>query len=523
MDQTDFEQKPLPECPARLEILKRRLVKKFKISIALCFLLFVGVVACFGLNGSALLTPSPGAIDPSIVAPVEELGKAFAAIAARVKPAVVSVFSEKMIRIRPEDIPFPFDEELLRDFFSPKSPSRRPGHSREYNVPQMGMGSGMVLDQQGNILTNYHLVHNVDDIKVLFPNQKSFKAKVIGKDAKTDVAIIQIQDRGREKYPTVSWGNSETVEVGDIVLAIGAPFGLTQTVTHGIISAKGRADVGISDFEDFLQTDAPINPGNSGGPLVNARGEIIGMNSAIASSIGQSGGVGFAIPSNMIKAMLPKITKGEAILRGEMGISIQNLTQDLARHFGMKDLRGVLVSQVTPKSNAERAGIKVGDIIIKYEGKPVEDARILRNMVADTLPGSKAKIELVRDQKTRTVTVIISGGAPKATSQSQTQVTEPKSLLRDLGLSVETLTKELALPLQIKEASGVVIVAMDPGSPASIAGLQLGDVIIQVNHQQIENAEDFNKVLAQTKESLLLLLVKRQGASLFVSVQLTAE
>jgi serine protease Do len=321
-----------------------------------------------------------------------------------------------------------------------------------------------------------------------------------------------------ENYPIINWGDSEAMQVGDIVLAIGAPFGLTQTVTHGIISAKGRSDVGISDFEDFLQTDAPINPGNSGGPLVNARGEIIGMNSAIATSIGQSGGVGFAIPSNMIKAMLPKILKGEPILRGELGIGIQNLTEDLARHFGIKDLKGVLVSQVTPNSSAEKSGIKVGDIITNYDGKPVEDARVLRNLVAGSLPGSKVKIDLVRNQRHKTIQVAI-GGQSRASAQPRSEGRESQSILNQLGLTVETLTKDLALRLQTKETSGVAILNVDEGSAAAFTGLREGDIIIQANRKPVKNLDDLNKILSQLKNNTVLLLVKRQGASIFFSIQ----
>ncbi|MGZ3804091.1 MAG: Do family serine endopeptidase [Pseudobdellovibrionaceae bacterium] len=500
--------------------------KQRKFSAGLWILLIGSVVVCFGINGaSPLIVPTPASPTPKtdleILAPLEQMGKAFAFIAAKVKPAVVSVFSEKMIKFRPEDLPF--GDDLLREFFGlqkmPGNQQQRSQHPREYKIPQMGMGSGIILDHQGHILTNFHVVQNVDDIKVLLPNQRILKAKVIGKDAKTDVAIIQVPATGLEDIPPIQWGDSEALQVGDIVLAIGAPFGLTQTVTHGIISAKGRADVGLADYEDFLQTDAPINPGNSGGPLVSGRGEIIGMNSAIATSIGQSGGVGFAIPSNMIKAMLPKIIKGEAIVRGELGLGIQNLTEDLALHFGAKEAKGVLITQVTPGTTAEKAGLKVGDIITSYEGKPVDDARVLRNLVAGSTPGSKVKMELLRNKKNKTITVTIAHQESEETEE-RPKNSEPPGVLNGLGLVIETLTKDLALRLNLKETTGVIILDIEEGGPAALAGLQIGDVIIEVNHKAVKNAATLAKIISQTKEKTLLMLVKRQGTNLFINLNL---
>lgn len=503
-----------------VRVLLGTFIQRIQISISIHLLLALSSAACIRTNDSAAKTvPNDSPIESAEIAPVEQLGKAFTTIAAHVKPAVVSVFSEKTIKFRQEDLPFPFGDDLFNEFFGQRAPGpRRPGRSREYKIPETGMGSGMILDHQGNILTNYHVIQNVDEIKVLFPDQKIFKAKVIGKDARTDVAIIQVQGHGLEKYPIINWGDSDAIQVGDIVLAIGAPFGLAQTVTHGIISAKGRSDVGIADYEDFLQTDAPINPGNSGGPLVNARGEIIGMNSAIATSVGQSGGIGFAIPSNMIKAMLPKIIKGEAITRGELGVGIQTLTEDLAHHFGPKDVKGVLISQVRPGSAAEKAGVKDGDIIIRYDGKPVEDARVFRNLVAGTLPGSKVKIELLRNKKNQIVTATI-GQQSEEPTEAFIGNKELHGILERLGLSVETLTKDLARRFHAKETSGVVISDIEDGGPASLAGLQVGDVIAQVNHKAVKNADEFTHILSRIKDNTVLMLVKRQGQSMFVSIQ----
>jgi len=291
--------------------------------------------------------PSVGDIDASIVAPADQLGKAFAAVAAHVKPAVVSVYSEKTMKFQSQEFPFPFGDDFLRRFFGEQfqQPKQR-SLPKEYKVPQRGMGSGMILDKQGHVLTNYHVVHDVEEIKVQLADKRTFDAEVVGADAKTDVAIIKLKGRIPDNLPTVQLGDSDALEDGHLVMAIGAPFGLTQTVTTGIISAKGRSDVGIADYEDFLQTDAPINPGNSGGPLVNMHGEVVGMNSAIATNGGAFGGggqfagVGFAIPTNMIKSMLPTLTKGETITRGMLGVAIQDMTKDLAQQFQLPEAKG---------------------------------------------------------------------------------------------------------------------------------------------------------------------------------------
>ena len=474
------------------------------LSLTLCIL----VSGCVGVSASN----SDQKLDASVVLPAEQLGLAFAAIADHVRPTVLSLFSEKIIKIRPQDIPFPFGELF----------QRQSGSLHEYRIPQIGAGSGMLLDHQGNILTNYHLVHNVDEVQVQFADQKKIKARVIAKDAKTDVAIVRIEGKNLDHYPTITLGDSDAVHVGDMVIAIGAPFGLAQTVTHGMISAKGRSDVGIADYEDFLQTDAPINPGNSGGPLVNTRGEVIGMNSAIASNLGQSNGVGFAIPSNMIKLMLPKLSKGESISRGELGVGIQNMTEDLARHFGVKEIKGVIISQILKNSAAEKSGLKVEDIIVTYDGKPVDDVRLFRNYVSDSEPGAKIKVGLIRDKKNLTLTATIAKqmNDPESTAMNENENTHDQdNEAGRLGLSVETLSKELAFQLRIQEQYGVVIVDLDQTSSAVLAGLQIGDVITQVNHRKIKSAEEFKKIISQNKSDNILLLVKRRDASMFVSMR----
>jgi serine protease Do len=467
---------------------------------------------------------APGPISVSVIAPAEQLGMAFAAVARHIKPAVVSVYSEKTVTIQSQGFPFafPFGDDFFNQFFGqqPKLHSQ----PKEFRVPQSGMGSGMILNKQGYILTNYHVVSNVDKIKVQLADKRSFDAKIIGVDPKTDVAIIKITGDVPNDLQIVELGNSDALEVGHLVMAVGAPFGLVQTVTSGIISAKGRSDVGIAAYEDFLQTDAPINPGNSGGPLVNMRGEVVGMNSAIATGgtsfggEGQSAGVGFAIPSNMIKAMLPTLIKGEEITRGMLGIVIQDLNKELADQFHLPDTKGALVSQVNKDSPAEKAGLKAGDVIVRLDGKEVRDTRQLRNLVAATAPGSGVKIDVIRDGKERTFSATI-GKLTAETTMTSKPFGKAADQLAKLGLSVQTLTPELAMQFDLQGEKGVLISGVDPQSPASMANIQVGDLIVEANREPIINVSDLQNALGKSPNRTLLL-VKRNGASLFVVIQL---
>ncbi len=466
---------------------------------------------------------TPGPIAGAVIAPAEQLGAAFAAVAAHIKPAVVSVYSEKMVKVQPPD--FPFDEDFFEQFFGRQSPHPRYHHKqKEYRVPESGMGSGMILDREGHILTNYHVVSDVDSIKVQLADKRSYDAKIVGTDPKTDVAIIRITGNIPHDLPTVELGDSDALEVGNLVLAVGAPFGLAQTVTNGIISAKGRSDVGIAAFEDFLQTDAAINPGNSGGPLVNMRGEVIGMTSAIATGgaeVGgerQSAGVGFAIPSNMIKAMLPTLIKGKKITRGMLGIVIQDITKELADQFHLSETKGALIAQINKGSSAEKAGLKPGDVIVRVDGKEIQDTRQLRNLVAATLPGTTVKIDAIRQGKERTFNVTVGKMEAEAAATSKPSGKAPDQPAK-LGLGVQTLTPELAKQFDLQGESGVLISSVDGGSPADIAGLQPGDLITEANHIPVANVQELQNALAKSPDQTLLL-VKRGGASVFVVIQL---
>jgi serine protease Do len=489
------------------------------VGVALGVALFVAaglVVFVAAENNPGRTSLKVGPIDPAVVAPAEQLSRAFTMVANHVRPAVVSVYSEKKITLTQPEIPFPFGDDFFRRFFGGQAPQAP--QPRQYHGEERGMGSGMILDKEGHILTNYHVVRDVDDIKVRLAGGQTFEADIVGTDPKTDVAVIRIKGSVPENLPVISLGDSDALHAGDLVLAIGAPFGLLHTVTSGIISATGRSNVGIVDYEDFLQTDAAINPGNSGGPLVNMRGQVIGMNSAIATGVGQFAGVGFAIPSNLIKTMLPKLIKGEKIVRGQLGVMIQDMSPALAKQFGLTQPEGVLVSQVNQDSAAEKAGLKAGDVILRYDGQAATDVRQLRNLVASTLPGTKVKIDILRNGKAKTLTATIGTQSEEASAQpSETGAGQ----LSKLGLTVQTLTPDLAKQLGVSVENGVAITDVGESSVAALAGLQKGDVIVEADHQPVADVDALEQVLAKAKnKEQVLLRVARQGGSLFVVLQL---
>jgi len=459
------------------------------------------------------------AIPESVIAAADQLGKAFAAVAAHVKPAVVSVYSEKTVQLQSPEFQFPFGEDFFNQFFGEQFRlPKTPGHPKTFRMPQHGMGTGMLLDKQGHILTNYHVVEDVDEIKVQLSDKRTFEAKVIGADRKTDVAILEMKGTIPGDLPTVQLGDSDAMEDGNLVMAIGAPFGLTQTVTTGIISATGRSDVGISDYEDFLQTDAPINPGNSGGPLINMHGEVIGMNSAIETNVGQFSGVGFAIPVNMIKNMLPTLIKGGQISRGMLGVSIQDVSKELAEEFHLSDNKGAIVSQVMKDSPAEKAGLKVGDVIVRFNGRGVSDSSQLRNLVAATTPGSDARIVVMRNGKEQTFTVTIGKMSAEVVASAK-PARKGENQFSKLGLNVQTLTPDLARQLGVKEDRGVLITGVEEGGLASASGLKPGDLIMEADHKPVANFEELQSILKKHKDQILLL-IKRKSGSIFLVLRL---
>ncbi|MCX7887787.1 MAG: DegQ family serine endoprotease [Verrucomicrobiae bacterium] len=452
-----------------------------------------------------------------------QLNDTFVSVTEKVRPAVVSIYSEKVIKLRRPDFFTPF-EDFFRHFMEPWSPRRQQPQQprqREFRFYQGGMGSGIIVDKQGHILTNHHVVDNVDEIKVTLADKRTFDAVRVGSDPKTDLAVIKLKGEIPPDLPVAEFGDSDDVRVGEIVLAIGAPFGYAQTVTQGIISAKGRSTYSGSDnYEDFIQTDAAINPGNSGGPLVNLDGKIIGINTAIATRVGQFAGVGFAIPSNMARSIWPKLARGEKIARGLLGVIIQDITSDLQEQFKLKTTKGALVAQVNKDSPAEKAGIKVGDVIVRFQGKEVEDVRHLRNMVAGTAPGTKVTLVVIRDGKERTITAQL--GELKDEADESAPGAEPGEMsAATLGITVEALTPATAKEFGYdKNDQGVIVREVDDDSPAAMAGLRVGDLIIEVNREKVTDVKDFRRALqkAKDKESILML-VKREGSSRFVIIK----
>ncbi len=389
------------------------------------------------------------------------------------------------------------------NFKNPKQPNRP--------MKRTSLGSGVITSADGYIITNNHVIEEADEINVRFANHEEFEAKIIGRDPKTDIALIKIETK--EDLPHVAMGDSDSLRVGDWVVAIGNPFGFEQTVTAGIVSGKGR-HLGSGAYENFIQTDASINPGNSGGPLFNLRGEMVGINTAIYSRSGGNIGIGFAIPVNMAKNVINQLKTTGKVTRGWLGVMIQNVNQDLAQQFGLHKPIGALVGEVSPDSPAEKAGIMAGDIIIKFDKKEITQMNMLPAIVAQTPVGEVVKVTLFRDGKKETVKVTI---AKLKEDDLSTEAAKESSLL---GLSVQELTPELAKSLKLKDEEGVIVSNVEQGSVASIAGVRRGDLILEANRQEINNMGDYSKVMEKLKEEKsILFLVKRNNHTKFVVVE----
>jgi serine protease Do len=436
---------------------------------------------------------------------LSKTNQAMAEVVAAVKPSVVNIASSKIIKGGGALPPFSNNPSLKRFFGEDPGFSEKPKGHR-----QSALGSGVIVQREGLILTNNHVIKGADEIKVILSDKREFQGRVIGTDPKTDLAVIKIDS---DNLPVIGLGDSDKLRAGEIVLAIGNPFGLNQTVTTGIVSATGRANVGIADYEDFIQTDAPINPGNSGGALVNIKGELIGINTAIFSTTGGYQGIGFAIPSNMAKAVMESLIKNGKVVRGWLGVTIQTLTPELSKQFSLKDEKGVLVADVTEDSPADKAGIQRGDIIVEFSAKEVEDGRNLRNMVAGTVPNTQVKVKLIRDGNPKTVEVMISELPAETQMVAKTFDTLlkgvhvqniPPALMRDLGIS--------------KRIAGVVITDIEEGGPAE-GVLMKDDIIMEINKNRVSNTKDYESVALKIKsEQNMLLLIFRKDAAFYVTL-----
>lgn len=441
---------------------------------------------------------------PNVPRHVEETSRAFSEIVMAVSPSVVNISSTKVVKRQS-----PFDDFF--DFFHPS-----PDKGRRWK--EQSLGSGVIVSPDGYIVTNNHVIEHSDDIKVTLFDKRTFKARVIGADPKSDIAIIKIDSKG---LPTLPFGDSNNLQVGEFVLAIGNPFGLNHTVTMGIISAVGRANVGIADYEDFIQTDAAINPGNSGGPLVNIKGELIGINTAIFSKTGGFQGIGFSVPSNMVKFIMNQLINEGKVTRGWLGVTIQDLTPELAQKFGIGIQKGVLVSDITKNSPAQRAGILRGDIILEFDGKEVSDVATLKNMVAQSKIGSSVSIKVLRQNKELTLKAIIKE-LPAETSEIVPSSTDDVIKENALsGLAVMDLNASISKQLGLShEEKGVVIIKIDADSPAESSDIKKGDVIQEIDRQKVENINDFNRIASKIRSSdTVLLYLNRNGRKFYVALQ----
>jgi len=473
------------------------------IGSTLCLLAGVGISGAIDhLQGGDRAATAASAPAPAVSQGLPD----FATLAKRVGPSVVNV-STTQVRKAAADTPSPFDSDdpmsqFWQRFFGGRMP--RGGSQR-----QTGLGSGFIIDRNGTILTNYHVVDGAQKISVTLSDGKTYDAKVIGKDQKTDIAVIKI-DAGQD-LPAVTFGDSDRLEVGEWVMAIGNPFGLDHTVTSGIVSAKGR-QIGQGPYDNFIQTDASINPGNSGGPLINLRGEVVGITTAIYSQSGGNIGIGFAIPTNSVKELLPQLKDKGRVVRGYLGTTVQKITPEIADSMGLKQQRGALVADVMRGSPAERAGIKTGDIITEFNSKEVKDSAELPALVARVAPGTTASIKVLRDGKE--ISLPITVGEMKDTEVA-TAGEEG-----DLGLAVQPLTPEVAQSMGLNRAEGLVITEVKPGSAADDAGLREGDVITEVNRRPVKTLADYNREMARSnKGQSVLFLVRRGDSSVFLALK----
>lgn len=437
--------------------------------------------------------------------PVSITNESFSQLAEKLKPAVVNISTTMVVKGRPsfrgQQSPFgqqdPF-REFWEKFFGGEMP-------REFET--RSLGSGVIINKEGYIVTNNHVVENAKEIIVTLHNEKDYRAEVIGRDKKTDLALIKIE--AEDDLPVAPLGDSDKLRVGEWVMAIGNPFGLAETVTVGIVSAKGRV-IGAGPYDDFIQTDASINPGNSGGPLFNFWGEVVGVNTAIIAT-GQ--GIGFAIPINIAKEVLPQLKEKGRVIRGWFGVAIQRVTSELAKSFGLEERKGALVSQVFEGTPAEKAGIKRGDIILEFDEKEIENFGDLPRIVASTPVGKAVTVKIFRDGE------IISLQATVGEMEEKAEIAKAPSPRKSLGLTVQDITPEIARALGLEERLGVVVTRVEPGSPAAKAGIRRGDVILEVNRKPIEGMEDFAQTVeAAADQESILFLIRREGSNLFIAV-----
>jgi len=438
---------------------------------------------------------------------VQEL-PSFADLAEKLKPSVVNISTMGVVGRRGQVSPFgrsPFrKDDPFGEFFE-----RFFGDIPQREFKQKGLGSGFIISDDGYVVTNNHVVDKADDIKVILENGDEFDAEIIGKDPKTDVALLKIEPKG--KLRAAEFGNSDELRIGDWVIAIGNPFGLGNTVTAGIVSADGRV-LGLGSYDDFIQTDAPINPGNSGGPLFNLDGEVVGVNTAI---IFRGQGIGFAIPINLAKSIVEQLKQSGSVVRGWLGVLIQQITPEIAEGLEIKGVKGVLVADVTPDSPAEKAGIERGDIIVDFNGKEVDEVTELTTMVAGVAPGSQVNVKLIRDGNEKDVTVKL-GKLPDSIAEINGE-----DIKEDIGITASEITPRIASRYKLDDEKGVVITNVERGSLAAESGLRPGDVILEIGRNPINNLKDYREAVQNIdKGKSTLFLVKRGENTIFIGIKL---
>ncbi len=474
-------------------------------------------VSPHGADASAAGAPQGAARATQGAAVASRVGStdSYADLVERVAPAVVTVRATRTVR----QTQFAPQDDLLRRFFGDRDESREEGAPRPAPRRQGGLGSGVVVSPDGYILTNNHVVEGADKVRVDFTDGRSLEARVVGTDRPSDLAVLKVAANGLTTVPT---GDSDRVRVGDVVLAIGNPLGVGQTVTMGIVSGKGRATGGGNGtYEDFIQTDASINQGNSGGALISTRGELVGINSQILSPVGFNIGIGFAIPSNMAQGVLDQIVKTGTVRRGLLGVTVQGVSADLAKSLGLSDVRGAIVTDVAKDGAAAGAGIEQGDVILAVNGQRIDSSNALRNQIARTDPGTSVALTVLRDGRERQVQAKL--GELPAEQAARTQATGDGEHER-YGMAVKPLTPELAQQAGVDADRGLFVSEVDPDGPAAEAGIQSGDVITQVNGKKVGSRAELKAALdAATPSKPTLLLISRRGGNLFVTLSPVPE
>jgi serine protease Do len=475
---------------------------------AVIFALLVGGVAGQMLVGRPVFTVAAANSDTRT-----SLDGSFAPVVQKVTPSVVNIWSSKIVKTQGDQSLLPFlQNPFFRQFFGDQFGQLMIPRERR----ERSLGSGVVVSPDGYILTNNHVVEGASDIKVSFSDKREFPARVIGTDAKTDLAVVKIDQKD---LTPITLGDSTKVEVGDLALAIGNPFGLGRTVTMGVVSAKGRGGLGIEEYEDFIQTDAAINPGNSGGALVNVRGELIGVNTAILSGSGGNQGIGFAVPTNMARYVMEQIVTTGKVSRAFLGVTIQEVTPDIAKAFKLEKSQGALVGDVAKNSPADKAGIQPGDVILGLNGNPIPSSRELQLAIAQMKPGTSVRLTISHDGNQRDVQITLSEQPAEVSKAEPAREPSEEAAPALDGVNATVMTPEIARQLELPaNTKGVVITGVASGSAAAEAGLQRGDVVLQVNRTPVTSVEQFDQSVRAQGDQPVILFINREGHTSYIDI-----